>query len=120
MKILTQNWPRSLGRERGPLTECLKAFARTLPVERVILFGSHARNQAGRKDSDVDLCIVVRGIRSQYQAACQLRRAVGRIRDKPAFSLIPISPERLLQKQIAHDPFFETVLREGVRLAEKD
>ena len=83
------------------------------------MFGSYARGQ-NVKDSDVDLCLIVRGIQSQQEASRTFRRAIGRIRNKPALSLVPITPERLAEKQRIHDPFFETVMREGVCLAEKD
>ena len=70
--------------------------------------------------SDVDLCIIVKGLRSQYETAVKLRRAIGRIRNKPAFSLLPISPERLKEKIESADPFFKTVLSEGIVISEED
>jgi predicted nucleotidyltransferase len=90
-----------------------------LPIERVLLFGSYARGES-RPDSDVDLCVIAKGIETQQSAARTLRRAIGRIRNKPGLSLVPISPERLIEKRRIREPFFETILREGVWLAEKD
>ena len=119
MRILKEHFPKTLGEASEALAACIEAFGETLPVERVILFGSCARGAAGR-DSDVDLCIVVRGLRSQRQGARMLRKSIGRIRNKPALSLVPISSERLLEKQRINDPFFNTIVREGVCLAEKD
>lgn len=119
MQILSNKMPKAMGSLRKGLKDCLKRFDAALPVERVILFGSRARGRAYR-DSDVDLCVVVRGILSQYGAACRLRRSIGRVRGKPPLTLIPISPERLAEKIRAHDPFFETVLKEGICIAEKD
>ena len=66
------------------------------------------------------MCVVAEGVTSQRSAALKLRRAIGSIRNKPAFSIVPISPKRLAEKQRLSDPFFETVLAEGVCLAEKD
>lgn len=112
--------PASLSGCRDGLKACLNAFSQTsAAIERVILFGSHAQNRA-RDGSDVDLCIVMSGITSQFEAACRLRAAIGRLRNKPALSLIPISPERLAEKERNHDPFFETILKEGICIAEKD
>ena len=80
---------------------------------------SHARGES-TPESDVDLCIVTNGSEAQQSAARTLRRAIGRIRNKPALSLVPISQERLAEKRRIRDPFYETILREGVCLAEKD
>ena len=38
------------------------------------------------------------------------------IRPKPAFTLIPIAPQRLGEKKAIGDHFFKTLLREGVLL----
>ena len=89
---------------------------RALPLKAVYLFGSHARGEA-RPDSDVDLCLVAEGAEEQLRAAQQFRRAISEIRPKPAFSLLPIAPQRLEEKQMACDYFFQTVLKEGVQLA---
>ena len=119
MKILEQNFPKTLAAKQPALEECLQAFNRVYPVHRVFLFGSHARGTPHR-DSDVDLCIVAEGFESQDRAGIALRRAIGRIRGKPPFTLIPITPNRLREKQAIHDPFFETILQEGITLAEED
>lgn len=119
MRIIEKNLPPVPAQLADGLRDCVQAFAAVLPVQRVILFGSYARGQAGT-DSDVDLCIVAHGIDSQHRAAVTLRRAVGRLRHKPALSLVPISPERLIEKIERGDPFFRTVLREGVCIAEEN
>ena len=48
------------------------------------------------------------------------RRAISYIRGKPPLTLIPITTQRLWEKQAIHDPFFQTVLQEGIPLAEED
>jgi len=96
----------------------LHAFNEVMPVERVILFGSHARGQ-NRPDSDVDLCVVTSHLESQNKAAVTLRQAIGRVRGKPPLSIIPISASRLEEKVSQHDPFFDTVLAEGICLASR-
>jgi predicted nucleotidyltransferase len=87
-----------------------------MPLKAVYLFGSHARGDA-RPDSDVDLCLVAEGAAAQIKAAQAFRRAMRGIRPKPAFTLLPIAPERLEEKKAMQDVFFATVLREGVLLA---
>ena len=119
MKILEDNFPATLAAQRVVLRQCLEAFDKVYTIHHVWLFGSHARGTPHR-DSDVDLCIVADGFISQDQAAIALRRAIGRIRGKPPLTLIPITPTRLAEKQQSHDPFFDTIIREGVALAEED
>jgi hypothetical protein len=75
------------------------------------------RPRDARPDSDVDLCIVAEGAARQLEAAQQFSRAMRPIRPKPSFTLVPITPERLLEKRNIQDHFFLTVLNEGVRLA---
>ena len=119
MKILAENFPHALAQQQLALRQCLQAFNTVYPVHQVLLFGSHARGTP-HADSDVDLCIVADGFTAQDQAAIALRRAIGCIRGKPPLTLVPISPARLAEKQRDHDPFFETILREGISLAEED
>ncbi len=90
-----------------------------LPLRAVYLFGSHARGDA-RSDSDVDLCLVAEGATEQLKAAQRFRGAIWDIRPKPAFTLVPIAPERLEEKMAIGDPFFRTILLEGVPLATED
>lgn len=119
MRIIENNIPSSLGHHREKLIECLNAFDRTHHLCEVILFGSHARGEASPA-SDVDLCLVTDDAVEQYKTATDYRRAIGRIRGKPALSLVPISPARLEEKKITRDPFFQSVLSEGRIIAKED
>jgi predicted nucleotidyltransferase len=119
MRLLFENLPRSLQAQRESLARCLEAMNRTLPLRRAILFGSHARGEA-RPESDVDLCLVAEGADRQAEAARRFRHAMGDIWPRPAFTLVPISPARLAEKQFVGDHFFHTVLEEGVLLATED
>jgi len=116
VKLLLENLPASLVPQRETLRRCLEAMDAALPIEQVILFGSHARGDA-RPDSDIDLCLVAEGAERQLAAARQWRRATRSIWPIPAFTLIPISPGRLAEKRAAGDLFFRTVLTGGVSLA---
>ena len=116
MKLLLENLPTSLVAQRDTLARCLEAMNRALPLRAVYLFGSHARGEA-RPDSDVDLCLVAEGATEQLKAAQRCRRAIWYIRPKPAFTLVPIAPQRLEEKKAIGDFFFATVLKEGVLLA---
>ena len=115
MKLMLENLPPSLRDQADTLRKCLEAFDRVMPLQAVYLFGSHARGEA-RPDSDVDLCLVSEGAEEQFAAATKLRRATRDIRPKPAFTLIPIAPARLREKQQIGDHFFKTIFQEGVKL----
>ncbi len=119
MKLRLDNLPPSLESHRDTLARCLEAMNQALPLRRAILFGSHARGEA-RPDSDVDLCLVADGAERQSEAARRFRHAMGDIWPRPAFTLVPITPPRLAEKQAAGDHFFLTVLNEGVLLAAED
>ena len=119
VKLLLDNLPPSLTNQRETLAQCLEAMDRAAPLRSVYLFGSHARGEA-RPDSDVDLCLVADGATEQLKAAAEFRRAMRPIWPRPAFTLVPIAPQRLREKQAVGDHFFATVLREGVLLATED
>lgn len=116
MNLMLDKLPPSLRDQAGAIRQCLEAFDRVMPVEAVYLFGSHARGEAD-PDSDVDLCIVSQGAERQFEAARRFRHATWGIWPCPAFTLVPIAPARLLEKQERGDHFFRTVLEEGIQIA---
>ena len=119
MKLLLDRLPASLQSRRDTLAKCLEAVDRVRRVQAVYLFGSHARGEA-RPESDVDLCIVAEGAEEQLRAAADFRHAMWPIRPGLSFTLIPITPGRLEEKRAAGDPFFQTMLKEGVQIAAED
>jgi len=119
VKLLLDNLPPGLRSQREPLAQCLEAMSRVARVRAVYLFGSHARGEA-RPDSDVDLCIVADDAERQLEMAAKWRKAMRGVWPRPAFTLIPITPARLAEKQDRRDHFFATVLNEGVLLATED
>ncbi len=119
MKLLLENLPDSLKDQADAIAQCLEAFARVRRIHKVYLFGSHARGDAS-PDSDMDLCIVADGAERQLETARQFREQVWHVWPRPALTLIPITPDRLAEKQQTHDHFFSTVMQEGVALASED
>jgi predicted nucleotidyltransferase len=119
VKLLLDRLPASLRDQRETLAECLEAMNRAVPLTAVYLFGSHARGEA-RPDSDVDLCLVADGATEQLKTARRFREAIWDIWPCPAFTLIPITPQRLDEKRAVGDYFFATILKEGVQLAAKN
>ena len=73
MQYHWENLPRSLLEQREVLHEVIESMAQVRLLQRVLLFGSHVRGEAGA-DSDVDLCIVAEGAEEQIQTAIQFRR----------------------------------------------
>lgn len=116
---MLENLPPSLASQRETLRQCLEAMNAALPIGQVILFGSHARGEAG-PDSDVDLCLVADGATQQLEAARRWRVAMRSVWPRPAFTLIPIAPSRLAEKRACDDHFFASVFKEGVPLATQD
>ncbi len=119
VKLHLENLPPSLVAQREILARCLEAMNRALPLRAVYLFGSHARGDA-RPDSDVDLCLVAEGAERQVEAAQQFWRSIWDIKDTPAFTLVPIAPQRLEEKKAIGDFFYNTILTEGVPLATQE
>ena len=116
MKLLLDNLPPSLAGQRQTLAQRLDAMAHVGKIRAVYPFGSHARGEA-RPGSDVDLCVVADDADRQLPAAARWRKGMRRVWPRPAFTLIPISPARLAEKQARHDHFFATILNEGVLIA---
>ena len=116
MKLMLENLPSGLRVHADALRQCLEAFDREMSMQAVYLFGSYARGDAG-PDSDVDLCLVSAGAEHQLEAAARFRHVMWDIWPRPAFTLVPISPKRLAEKQTCGDHFFRTILQEGIKIA---
>ena len=116
MKLLLDNLPPSLTAQRDVIAQCLAKMNEAMPLERVYLFGSHARGEA-RPDSDVDLCLVADGASTQTAAISRFGAAMWDVWPRPSMTLVPITPARLQEKRTIGDYFFQTVLNEGVLLA---
>jgi predicted nucleotidyltransferase len=119
VKLMLDNLPPSLTDQRETLTQCLRAMDQAAPLRSVYLFGSHARGEA-KPDSDVDLCLVADSAERQQEILARLGNAIWDVWPRPPLTLIPISPQRLAEKKAVGDHFFQTVLQEGVLLAEED
>ena len=60
------------------------------------------------------------GRAGQRETLSQSGNAIWDVWPRPAFTLIPVTPRRLAEKRAVGDHFFETVLKEGVLLAQED
>ena len=84
--------------------------------QKIILFGSQARGQAGR-DSDYDLLVIENSSQPRYRGAVSYRRALkdlGTSKD-----IVVWTPREIAEWQNVPNAFITTALREGVVLYER-
>lgn len=72
------------------MAEIVRRIVAALAPERIILFGSHARGDAG-PDSDIDLLVIKSEVTNVFEAGVRARRAVDDIR-RP-FDILVRTPE---------------------------
>jgi predicted nucleotidyltransferase len=91
-------------------------IAREFHPEKIILFGSHARGDAG-KYSDVDLLVIMHFEGKGARVAADIR-----IRMRPGFpvDIVVRSPEHVRQRLEWGDSFLREVAEEGRTLYEAD
>ena len=103
--------------DRGTIQAVAWLIAERFDPEQVILFGSHARGEAG-EHSDVDLLVVLRADRVQQGPGNPIRRAIAEHYVLPVDVIIR-SPEVIAEQR--NDPYslIHQVLAEGVVLYER-
>ena len=91
----------------------IEAFGRRIGeefgVERVILFGSHARGAVGA-DSDVDILVIGRFEGRSVDKAVEIQMKL-----RPGFpvDLLVRTPQRIAERIEMGDPFMREILAEG-------
>ncbi|MBI3615928.1 MAG: nucleotidyltransferase domain-containing protein [Candidatus Omnitrophica bacterium] len=80
--------------------------------ERIVLFGSWARGQAG-KDSDIDLLIVKQTPLPFYRRLAEVRKLVSSVRQGVPFDPIVMTPEELGRRLRFGDRFLKNILQSG-------
>ena len=84
--------------------------------QKIILFGSQARRQAGR-DSDYDLLVIENSSEPRFRRAAPYRRALkdlGTSKD-----IVVWTPQEVAEWQNVSNAFITTALREGAVLYER-
>jgi predicted nucleotidyltransferase len=92
------------------------AIAREFRPSRIILFGSHARDEAGA-DSDVDLLVVMPHRGHPTEKAIEIRK---RIDYGFALDLLVRSPREIQKRLRLNDWFFREIEEQGKVLYEAD
>ncbi len=100
----------------GLLEEITRRIRTATIPEKIILFGSHVRGEAG-PDSDLDLLVVVSGVTHTRQESTHIRRALRGL-------LVPVdvivaTPEQIAQYRDTIGLIYEPALREGKVLYER-
>ena len=98
----------------GEIKNVLQKIVQTFRPERVVLFGSFARQTAGQ-DSDVDLLVVVPHAGSAAKYAAEIRQAVDF--GFPC-DLLVRSPQKVAERLRMGDPFIKEIFANGKILYE--
>jgi predicted nucleotidyltransferase len=97
------------------IDEAGRRIAAAAPGARVILFGSHARGEAG-PDSDVDLLVIEPHVRDRFAEIVRLQRVLAPLR-LPA-DVVVRSEEHVRDWCDVENTMLRDALREGRVLAE--
>ena len=101
---------------RDKIDLMVRRIATRFDPERIILFGSHARGDAG-PDSDVDLLVVMGVVGSKREKQIELRRSVHDIRIPK--DIILVTPEELERQKDISGTVVRPAMREGRALYER-
>ena len=99
------------------LAEMKDRIVRNFRPAKIILFGSHARGDAG-KHSDIDLLVVMSDVEDRRETAVSIRRVLA---DLPASKDIIVStPEEIAHKGTLVGTILRPALREGKVIYERE
>jgi predicted nucleotidyltransferase len=84
-------------------------------AQRVILFGSHARNEA-TDDSDVDILIIAPTKERFYQRMATIKRLVRDLRNGLTIAPLILTREELEKRIKRKDQFINEILETGIEL----
>jgi predicted nucleotidyltransferase len=96
--------------------EIVARVAQRFDPERIVLFGSLARGEAG-PDSDIDLLVVFRAVSDKRAAAVALRRAVADVPAPVDFVVTDVAEMR--RRGMIVGPALGTALLEGKAVYER-
>ena len=96
--------------------EIVTRIAEGFDPERIVLFGSLARGEAG-PDSDIDLLVVFRAVSDRRAKAVELRRAVADVPAPVDFVVTDVAEMR--RRGMIVGPALGTALREGKAVYER-
>jgi len=98
------------------LPEITRRIVRTSNPEKIVLFGSHARGVFDA-DSDLDLLVIVPGIKHLRQESIRVRRALRGL--LAPVDIVVATPEQIERLGDIPGLIYRTALREGKVLYER-
>jgi len=102
--------------EKELLQEVVQRILAVSHPEKIILFGSYARGEAG-PDSDLDLLVMEAGITKPRQESLRLRRALRGLR--VPMDIVVATPEQIDRYRNAIGLIYAPALKEGRLLYER-
>ena len=95
---------------RSDLSEIVKRIVETAEQEKVILFGSTARGEAG-PHSDMDF-LIIKSTSSRLELSARIRRALYGV--QAAVDLVVVSPEDVERYKDSHALIYKPALKDGI------
>jgi predicted nucleotidyltransferase len=99
-----------------PVAAMVDCIVRDFHPMRIVLFGSHARGEAG-PESDVDWLVVLPDITDKRQAAIRIRQALADF--SVCKDIIVTTPEEIARRGDLVGTVLRPALREGIVLYER-
>lgn len=101
--------------EKDEMDEIVDRIVKTIHPQKIVLFGSRARNQA-RPDSDIDILVIAESDEPRYKRSRVLYGALHNMRTP--IDVIVYTPEEVIDWSQVRQAFVTTALREGKVLYE--
>lgn len=98
------------------IPEITRRIVKTSRPDKIILFGSHARDDAN-PDSDLDLLVIVPGVKHLRKESIRVRRALRGL--LAPVDIIIATPEQIKRLGNTTGLIYRTALREGKVLYER-
>jgi predicted nucleotidyltransferase len=98
------------------IPEITRRIVKTSRPDKIILFGSHAREEANA-DSDLDLLVIVPGVRHLRKESIRVRRALRGL--LAPVDIIIATPEQVRRLGNTRGLIYQSALREGKVLYER-
>jgi predicted nucleotidyltransferase len=92
------------------MDEIVRRIVEVIQPEKVILFGSQARDEA-RPESDIDLLVIAKSTRPRYRRSAPLYGALSDI--LVPMDILVYSPEEVKEWSEVRQAFVTTAIREG-------
>ncbi|MHB1458736.1 MAG: nucleotidyltransferase domain-containing protein [Armatimonadota bacterium] len=101
--------------EKDQMDEIVDRIVKAIHPQKIVLFGSRARNQA-RPDSDIDILVIAESDEPRYKRS---RVLYGAMHDMGTpIDIIVYTPEEVIDWSQVRQAFVTTALREGKILYE--